>query len=103
MFSEEPRFSAPVQVPQTSSTPLAQHQRLSAATPQALSFAQVDVEEFSASNRVIVQGHAETLQMERNSVDVVERQVAVSRNSAVEQKRLEVSQVEGNVPVCHVQ
>jgi D-alanyl-D-alanine carboxypeptidase len=102
IFSEEPSFSAPVQAPQMSST-LVQHQRLSAATPQASSFAQANVEEFSASSRAIVQGHAETLQMERNSMDAVERRVAVSRNSAVEQQRLEVSQGEGNVPGCHVQ
>lgn len=86
-----------------SRTPPVQQQRLSAATPRASSFAQADVEEFSASSRAIVQGYAETLQMKRNLVDAVERQVAVSRNSAVEQQRLEVSQGEGNVPVCHVQ
>ncbi|KAH8746148.1 hypothetical protein BGZ57DRAFT_1011304 [Hyaloscypha finlandica] len=82
MFSEEPSFSAPV---------------------QASSFAQAHVEEFSASSRAIVQGHAETFQMERNSVDAVKRRVAVSRNSAVKQQRLEVAQGEGNVPGCHVQ
>jgi D-alanyl-D-alanine carboxypeptidase len=46
-FSKESSFSAPVQAPQMSST-LVQHQRLSAATPQASSFAQADVEEFGA-------------------------------------------------------